>query len=85
MNFLRARPMKTVSVDEQIMPREGNIHGHKGYCVDYSPNIFAESRTHVKNNRSVGHCFINKHVDVLICYNNKTLFHLEVEVFITCV
>jgi len=61
------------------------IKTNKGYCVDYSPNIFAESCTRVKNNRSVGHRFINKHVDALDCYNSKTLFYVEVEVFKTCV
>ena len=73
---------RTDNAWEEISP--DIIEANKGYCVDHSPDIFAESCIRVKSNRIVGHRFITKHVYVLVYYNNKTLFHLEVEVFKTC-
>ena len=82
--------MKTLSFDEQIMPQKKYpwtllLKQIKVIALIILQIFFAESCTRVKNNRSVGHRFTSKHVDALDCYNSKTLFHLEVEVFKTCV
>ena len=64
---------RTDNAREEISP--DIIKANKGYCVDYSPDMFAESCIRLKSNRIVGHRFITKHVYVLVYYDNKTLFN----------